>query len=70
MIWECDGQLVIDADEEIVEMNNGCSCCTVRGDHASSKVEEVLLVIQGHRPEALDRRHLVLGKSDPYNPKG
>jgi G3E family GTPase len=27
-----DGQLVIDADEEIVEMNNGCICCTVRGD--------------------------------------
>jgi len=27
-----DGQLVIDADEEIIEMNNGCICCTVRGD--------------------------------------
>jgi G3E family GTPase len=27
-----DGQLVINADEEIVEMNNGCICCTVRGD--------------------------------------
>jgi G3E family GTPase len=27
-----DGQLVIDADEEIVEMNNGCICCTVRAD--------------------------------------
>ncbi|MBW4482054.1 MAG: GTP-binding protein [Tildeniella torsiva UHER 1998/13D] len=27
-----DGQLVIDADEEILEMNNGCICCTVRGD--------------------------------------
>jgi len=27
-----DSQLVIDADEEIFEMNNGCICCRVRGD--------------------------------------
>ena len=27
-----DNQLIIDADEEIFEMNNGCMCCTVRGD--------------------------------------
>lgn len=27
-----DNQLVIGADEEIFEMNNGCICCTVRGD--------------------------------------
>ena len=27
-----DEQLVISADEEIFEMNNGCICCTVRGD--------------------------------------
>ncbi len=27
-----DDQLVIKADEEIFEMNNGCICCTVRGD--------------------------------------
>ncbi|MFO0742420.1 MAG: GTP-binding protein [Labilithrix sp.] len=27
-----DQALVINADEEIFEMNNGCICCTVRGD--------------------------------------
>ena len=27
-----DKDLVVDADEEIFEMNNGCICCTVRGD--------------------------------------
>jgi G3E family GTPase len=27
-----DNQLVEGADEEIIEMNNGCICCTVRGD--------------------------------------
>lgn len=27
-----DNQLIVGADEEIIEMNNGCICCTVRGD--------------------------------------
>jgi G3E family GTPase len=27
-----DNQLIVDTDEEIFEMNNGCICCTVRGD--------------------------------------
>jgi len=26
-----DNDLIVDADEEIFEMNNGCICCTVRG---------------------------------------
>ncbi|MBM3568580.1 MAG: GTP-binding protein [Alphaproteobacteria bacterium] len=34
-----DGQLVVGADEEVFEMNNGCICCTVRGD--------LIRVIQG-----------------------
>jgi G3E family GTPase len=27
-----DGDLIVDSDEEVFEMNNGCICCTVRGD--------------------------------------
>ena len=27
-----DGELVVGVDEEVFEMNNGCICCTVRGD--------------------------------------
>ena len=27
-----DNDLIVDADEEIFEVNNGCICCTVRGD--------------------------------------
>jgi G3E family GTPase len=27
-----DNDLVVDTDEEVFEMNNGCICCTVRGD--------------------------------------
>ncbi|MEO6409625.1 MAG: GTP-binding protein [Burkholderiaceae bacterium] len=27
-----DGELIVGADEELFEMNNGCVCCTVRGD--------------------------------------
>jgi G3E family GTPase len=27
-----DNELIVDSDEEIFEMNNGCICCTVRGD--------------------------------------
>jgi G3E family GTPase len=55
-----DNQLVIDADEEIFEMNNGCICCTVRGD---------LIRIIGNLMKRRDRfDHLVIettGIADP-----
>ena len=55
-----DNQLVIDADEEIFEMNNGCICCTVRGD---------LIRIIGNLLQRRDRfDHLVIettGLADP-----
>jgi G3E family GTPase len=31
-----DGQLVVGVDEEILELNNGCLCCRVRGDLVKS----------------------------------
>ncbi len=27
-----DNDLIVEADEEVFEMNNGCICCNVRGD--------------------------------------
>ena len=27
-----DNDLIVGSDEEVYEMNNGCVCCTVRGD--------------------------------------
>jgi len=55
-----DNQLVIDTDEEIFEMNNGCICCTVRGD---------LMRIIGNLMQRRDKfDHLVIettGLADP-----
>lgn len=55
-----DHQLVLNADEEILEMNNGCICCTVRGD---------LIRIIGDLMQRRDRfDHLVIettGLADP-----
>jgi len=55
-----DQDLVIDADEEIFEMNNGCICCTVRGD---------LIRILGNLVKRRDRFDRILvettGLADP-----
>ena len=55
-----DNKLVINADEEIFEMNNGCICCTVRGD---------LIRIIGNLVQRRDQfDHLVIettGLADP-----
>lgn len=55
-----DNQLIVDADEEIFEMNNGCICCTVRGD---------LIRIIGNLMKRRDKfDHLVIettGLADP-----
>jgi G3E family GTPase len=55
-----DDALVLDAEEEIFEMNNGCICCTVRGD---------LIRILGALMRREDRFDLILvettGLADP-----
>ncbi|HEV2369882.1 MAG TPA: GTP-binding protein, partial [Acidimicrobiales bacterium] len=55
-----DEALVMRADEEIFEMNNGCICCTVRGDLV--RMLSRLL----HRPEPLDQIIIeTTGVADP-----
>ena len=55
-----DNDLVIGAEEEIFEMNNGCICCTVRGD---------LIRILGNLMKRRDRfDHIMIettGMADP-----
>ncbi|MBL8816991.1 MAG: GTP-binding protein [Planctomyces sp.] len=55
-----DNDLVIGAEEEIFEMNNGCICCTVRGD---------LIRILGNLMKRKDRFDYILiettGMADP-----
>ena len=55
-----DNQLVVNTDEEIFEMNNGCICCTVRGD---------LIRIIGNLMQRRDKfEHLIIettGLADP-----
>ena len=55
-----DQALVINADEEVFEMNNGCICCTVRGD---------LIRILGNLLKRRDRFDRILvettGMADP-----
>src|SRR5437764_10897203 len=55
-----DNDLVLGADEEIFEMNNGCICCTVRGD---------LIRIMGSLMKRKDRFDYVMiettGLADP-----
>ncbi|MEP6713472.1 MAG: GTP-binding protein [Ferruginibacter sp.] len=55
-----DSELVIGADEELFEMNNGCICCTVRGD---------LIRILGNLTKRKDKLDMIMiettGLADP-----
>ena len=50
-----DNDLIVESDEEIYEMNNGCVCCTVRGD--------LIRVVEGlmrrHVPKEVSARHAI-----------
>ncbi|ALZ25332.1 CobW family GTP-binding protein [Pseudomonas aeruginosa] len=46
-----DGQLIVADQEALIEINNGCVCCTVRADLVASVKE--LLNIAGHRLDRL-----------------
>ena len=39
-----DGDLVVDAEDQILELNNGCLCCTVKGD-----LTKILLKLKARR---------------------
>src|ERR1700761_7393942 len=55
-----DNDLIVESDEEIFEMNNGCVCCTVRGD--------LIRVVEGlmKRPGKFDAiRVETTGLADP-----
>lgn len=41
-----DGMLVVDTQDEVIELNNGCLCCTVRGD----LIEAVRNLVASGRP--------------------
>ena len=45
-----DGDLVVGSDEELIELSNGCVCCTVRGDLVKT-VRTLLARVK--RPEAI-----------------
>ncbi|PYE45435.1 GTP-binding protein [Paenibacillus barcinonensis] len=63
-----DNQLVVGADEEIFEMNNGCICCTVRGDliRILNDLKDVKLGRSGTRKADFDRVLIeTTGLADP-----
>ena len=70
-----DQALVINADEEIFEMSNGCICCTVRGDlirvlgnlmKRRDKFDYVLVETTGPRRSWSGCTNLLHGRRDSH----
>ena len=67
-----DNDLVVDADEEVFEMNNGCICCTVRGDlirilgglmKRADQLDAIIVETTGLQIQHLWRKHFSLTKT-------
>ena len=56
-----DNDLVVDADEEVFEMNNGCICCTVRQDLVVVLKKLAEKVANGLKLDGIGRNELILG---------
>jgi G3E family GTPase len=60
-----DGQLIIAEEEALIEINNGCVCCTVRADLVAS-VKELLMRTPSNPHARLDRLIIeTSGLADP-----
>ena len=68
-----DNQLVIQSDEELFEMNNGCICCSVRGDlirilgrllKRKERLDGILIETTGPRKPGAGRADLLHGRRD------
>ena len=68
-----DNQLVIQSDEELFEMNNGCICCSVRGDlirilgrllKRKDRLDGILIETTGLANPAPGRADLLHGRRD------
>ena len=47
-----DGRLIVGVEDNVVELSNGCLCCTVQGDLADTLRQ---LLCDGARPSARSR---------------
>ena len=50
-----DGRLVIGVDDNVIELSNGCLCCTVRGDLADTLHSLLIRRRQAEGPEPFER---------------
>ncbi len=50
-----DGRLVVGVDDNVIELSNGCLCCTVRGDLADTLHSLLIRRRQAEGPEPFER---------------
>jgi G3E family GTPase len=61
-----DNELVVGADEEVFEMNNGCICCTVRGDLVRI-IDGLMIPRRWHRHSSSMRMSAARSSSTPWS---